>query len=93
MERIGDISIKELPDHWFDLGIALWTWLSENHEGQNSSKYAFMSNMGAGNMPALDENDEELEIAYWMYQEINEDNWEEVSKLYEAAYEKYSENN
>jgi len=60
----------------FDVAIALWTWLSEWHEGMMSDKYAAMSKLTGEykleNIPSLDEMTE-----FW-YNQISEDNWEEV---------------
>ena len=79
MEKISDKSEA------FDAAIALYTWLSHNHEGQFSDKYAAMSKIigeyGLKNVPDIDidntDEDSDYETVVMIYHELTEDNWEE----------------
>jgi hypothetical protein len=81
-----EFHLIEIEDHGdaFDWAFAIWYWLSHNHEGQTSDKYAALSMSSEYNMqniPNIDfENNDcdEFEQTVIYYHEITKDNWESI---------------
>ena len=79
---LGDFDTQE---NWFDLGMALYTWLVHNYAGQNCEKYEALCSLDARNMPDILDGSEENEIASCFYHEINEENYKDLL----ASFNKY----
>lgn len=71
----------------FDLGLALYTWLSNNHEGQFSEKYSAMCSLQARNIPDILDGNDDYYLAAHYYEKLSEDNWEDYLKLYNDSRE------
>jgi len=79
------INIEDHADA-FDWAYAIWYWLSHNHEGQTSDKYAALSmsdTYNMNNIPDIDFEDTEFSNEEYFncteyYHQINEDNWENI---------------
>jgi len=63
-----------------DWAIAIYTWLSQNYNGQNCEKYAAMSKMSSAYGLDVREGLDDMTQVY--HDEITEENWENIFSIF-----------